>query len=57
MIQEILIYDNTGVLRKSKKANNAKQVSIDTQGLLPGSYRVQISDGIYKEWHTLIINR
>lgn len=56
-ITEVRIYDNNGTLRKYKKANKEKQVSVDTNGLLPGSYSVHINDGVYKETHTLIINR
>lgn len=56
-VSDVRIYDISGTLRKLKKANKAAKLTLDTQGLLPGSYRVHISDGIYKEVHTLIIKR
>ena len=54
-ITGIKIYDNAGNLRKTQVENKTKQATLNIQGFTPGAYIIEITDGIYKEKHQVII--
>ena len=54
-IDEIRVYDLQGNLKKDQKFNKATSASMNIQGLINGSYFVEIISGTIKEKHQLII--
>lgn len=56
-ITEVRLYDNTGALKKVKKANKAKQLSMDVSNLKEGIYFIEITGGTYKEKQKLVIQK
>jgi len=56
-ISEVKIYNQSGVVMKSKKAKSVKQLSVDLTGLISGIYFIEISNGTYKETQQLIIQK
>ncbi len=52
---EVRIYDLQGNLKKDQKYSNASSATINIQGLISGSYIVQITSGTLEEKHQLII--
>lgn len=56
-ITEIRLYDQAGNLKKVQKENKTKQTTLNLTGLKTGVYVVEITDGIYKERHQIIIQQ
>jgi|GEM_PF-6792290 len=57
IIAEIKIYDINGILKKMQKENKTNLATISLVGLPRGMYFVEISDGVYKEFHHLLVQR
>lgn len=54
-IDAIRIYDKLGNLKKYQTFNKVKTASVNTSGLQPGTYFIEISNGTFKERKQLII--
>ena len=54
-IDEIRIYDLQGNLKKYQKFNKVTSATMNIQGLIKGSYFVEIISGTIKERHQLVI--